>query len=255
MSRRMLVAGSSVLATFLLAAFLLLHAMGHSTRGGGPGYALDPKPIVGELVNISDAHRLTDYPIPLLPKATLTDPCTHAATTVSLAQVWTNRELKDRSLRQVALTYNVGLWMTVTPKTWFVDKIASAQELPPAETAFAAFDYPTGTTTGSVRGHTAWVQQSGENLSCGSAQFWAGPPDTASGSEPQCEDAQLRHPMILPRGWPTSSPLPWCRGTGPAHYDGAGSEVRWMENGVVIDLTGPFTIDQLASLARDMRLA
>lgn len=197
------------------------------------------EPIVGDLLaSVGDAQSRVTYPIPLLPAMSLTEPCTGSPTTLALQQVWASETTLPQSERQVALTYNMGLWISTTPKTWFEDVVANATDLPPVASVYDPDDFPDGLVNGSVRGHSAWVTELSPNFSCASAQGWAA---TAGGGG-------AGGVPVIPETSPTSSPPPTTQ--GPVHYDfSTVGHVVWMENEVVIDLTGPFSIAQLTQIA------
>lgn len=135
-------------------------------------------PIDGEPVTLAEARARVDYEIPVLPPIALNDPCGGGSEELALQQVWASHESVDRGDRQVAIAYNVGIWMTVTPKTSMSDTIGS--ELPTVGSFFDAGDSPARLIDGSVRGHSAWINERDADSSCSVSSTWLGRIETTS---------------------------------------------------------------------------
>jgi hypothetical protein len=185
-----------------------------------------PSPIPGELVSLPDAKSRVDYPIPILPAAQLQDACNSGATLqLEMQHVFSTSVAASRGTRQVGVTYNGGVWMSLSPKLYFANSVdKSGSELKSVVTAFNASDFPAGLTTGHVRGHVAWLREPDAGSPCFS--------DSSSTVDPSSSSA------------PTF-PSPQYDSSKMAH-------LMWLENGTVIDLVGPYSVDQLQSVAAGM---
>jgi hypothetical protein len=254
-----MLAVGGVLPTLLLslAIYSLVSVRLSPPKSEAPGLAaiLDPIPIPdGDVVTLAEARLRVDYPIPLLPSVTLSDPCGGPSQTLSPTEVWASKPSVDRSSREIAIAYPLGIWMVAIPKNFFNDNVANPDELPSVEAAFPTSDFAGGTTTGTVRGHTAWVQSPDAALDCTTASYWAVPlenpvPPAPSRLGPYApKDPPV---VIAPTTVPTDLPLQ-AQSVGVAiHYAASGcSTLFWMEDGVVIHLVAPFPVAQLTDLAQ-----
>lgn len=181
-------------------------------------------PIPGELTTLVDARSRVDYPIPTLQPQSLPDPCKLGTmVTLVLKEVWATRLPVERTMRQVGLTYSGGVWISVTPKQRFNDSIALQNDLPLIADAFAPDDDPSADlSSGSVRGRTAWLNELGPGSIC--------PPPSASSASYQ-------------------EPGPEA-GVGNLPYaDALSGHLTWMENNVVVHMSGPYNVATLQAMA------
>lgn len=204
--------GRGLVIFFLLGAFLGTLGSHGARQTSAAGLSLGSAPIPGELTTIADARSRAAYPILTIPETSMIHPCRGLAFTVQLQEVWASSTAVSRSDRQVGLTYNSGIWVSYTPESWYRDSIASATELPAVSRAFSSDDFPDGLTTGVVRGHTAWLAEVGPGVCASESQ--------------------------------SGGPLPYSEAL-MAHLE-------WMEDGVVIQLAGPYPVAQLQALASSM---
>jgi hypothetical protein len=152
--------------------------------------------------------------------------------------------------------------MAVSPPSLFV--FPDGPELPGAEEVFSASDYPTGMSTGNVRGHVAWLSEGDPSAAC-SAQG----PAVDVPSDFQVQDCSENGPQALiecPTPYPPSEPpeidsclgLPdgtevLCSARLPATmYDTSlTSSIQWKEQGAIIELVGPYDVGQLIALVEE----
>lgn len=188
-----------------------------------------PIPGADLMPTLIDARSRVDYPIPTLTPTTLPDPCQAGKmVTLALKDIWASRTSIDRDLRQVGLTYSGGVWMSVTPKIRQVDPIPSLSELPTVLEFFSPDDFPDELITGVTRGHVAWLNELGPGDLC---------------SERADEgDIVIIDPGENGPGAPAGTEPLRFLGTVTAH-------IEWMENDVIIHLTGPYNISTLQALA------
>ena len=227
--------GILVLGTFVF--FNLVRAESGNMAASNPelrrfGGGL-PGPIPGAPVTLAEALQSVDYGIPLLgqPQGTLLDPCSSEIMPLVLLNTWVSGAGTDVSLRQVGLVYNMGIWMSVTPKAALRPSIMSGNDLVPVGQAYPSEDAVSGMSTTTVRGHVAWAAELTSDFDCSSKAPW-------SGVEPG--------PIL-----PTSEPTPIETDLSEGYrYDAAQTgHLVWLENGVLIHLTGPFNLGVLKSIA------
>ncbi|MGH2828951.1 MAG: hypothetical protein ACRDJM_00555 [Actinomycetota bacterium] len=99
------------------------------------------------------------------------------------------------------------------PGSTYADHVLDGTELAPSRVAFDPSDYPTGTTTGRVRNHVAWLREWNPTYAC---------------RPPKNRDSQ----------WYRSDP---------------GAHLTWMENGTVVAVSGPYPLRTLRSFASQLR--
>lgn len=182
-------------------------------------------PIIGRITTLQSAAAKVQYPLLVLAAEMLVDPCSGASQPVQLGQVYVSRSATAQENRQAGMIYSHGIWVSVTPLNMF--HYGNVSELPPVEQAFDPLDFPTGLHNGTVRGHTAWVKELSPSFSCAdhSGEYSASQPN------------------------PERTPI-------PEHFklynDGTSASIKWLENGAVFHLTGPFTADKLKQIAGAM---
>jgi hypothetical protein len=204
------------------------HAAGNIVKISGNFPA---QPIPGTKVSLADAIDFVPYQVPQLPEVALSDPCTGQSSTLEMAAVW-DQPQEDAADSQVGFNYGDGIWISVSPLSGFVKSIQEAGELPPADSFFPETDYPDGVTTGSVRGHRAWLKELDPKFTCSTADQNS---VTSMGSESPSpggpSDPEIDAVMFDPRQT---------------------ANITWAENGVVVDLTGPYPVAELQKLAEQM---
>ena len=217
-SWKLLVLGSVV---SLLCGYLTLRFLQAQKYGEGPRRASQLKsPIIGDQVTIAEARARVDYRIPLLPPRSLRDPCGVAPEPLTLVRAWASGKDFDRGMRQVGLTYNMGIWVSVTPQEWMSPPNDTSAELTTLANTFPPDDIPPGQVDGTVRGRQAWIAERDLSSLCSSR---------------------------------TSIDL---SGRVVADYDPTVStNLTWKENGLVIHVVGPFSSDELRSLLSGMTFA
>ena len=200
-------------------------------------------PIPGEPVSLAQARLRVDYAIPILASSPLPDACTAVQGPVTLVQMWATSESEDRELRQVGSSYSHGLWISVTPLAGYNFGIVS--EMPTVENWFGAKDPETRLETSRVRGHVAWAAELDPNFSCeGGGRIpeiiqspAANVPEVHAGEE-ECTGSNCV---------PDAAKIMFNpRMTG---------SVTWLENGVAVNLVGPYPVSQLAALAENISWA
>jgi hypothetical protein len=195
-------------------------------RGEGSSYlgvSRAVAPIPGALTTLAEAEGLVDFPIPVLPQTILPDPCSGVKTAISIQQVWASTDDVPKDSMQVGVTYTHGLWMSINSLGLYT--FADAAEIPPVEEVFDPADFPQGLYDTQVRGHPAWAKDFDPDFKC-AQQNPGGHAHVTTTPDPPTNEATalLYDPRV----------------TG---------SIRWMENGAVIHLVGPFTVGQLIELA------
>jgi hypothetical protein len=196
-------------------------------------------PIPGEAVSLAQARLRVDYPIPILDSSTLPDACTSVQAPVTLIQMWATSEGEDRELRQVGSSYSHGLWISVTPLAGY--NFGNVSEMPTVESWFGPEDPVTELETSRVRGHVAWAGELDPNFSCEGAPV----PDaiqSPSANVPRVhtEEEECAGLKCVPDA-PKIMFNPMMTGS-----------VTWLENGVAVNLVGPYSVAQLAVLAENI---
>ncbi|HWC32871.1 MAG TPA: hypothetical protein VG709_07060 [Actinomycetota bacterium] len=110
----------------------------------------------------------------------------------------------------IGVNYTHGLWMTIAAAHRF--NHARERELRPLRAAFPPFDFPEGLRDGEVRGHVAWIGDLNPSFRC-----------SRSATNPG-------------RDWFIFDPAR----TG---------SITWKERAAVLELSGPYRAETLASLA------
>jgi hypothetical protein len=196
-------------------------------------------PIPGEPVSLAQARLRVDYPIPILGSSALPDACTEVQGPVTLIQMWATSEGEDRELRQVGSSYSHGLWISVTPLAGY--NFGNVSEMPTVESWFGPEDPETRLETSSVRGHVAWAGQLDPNFSCEGARV----PEviqspSANVPEVHTEEKECAGLKCVPDAAKIMF-NPMMTGS-----------VTWLENGVAVNLVGPYSVAQLAALAENI---
>lgn len=213
-------------------------AAGRSSAPGLHSAFLTPsQPIAG--ISVSFRTQAVDFGgrVPVLPSSTLTDPCTGLSTPVSPLVGWVSQPDSTGTSNQAAFNYTNGIWLAVTPPSMYAPGVAKNGELATVAQFFSDASDPVSLTDGSVAGHEAWVKQLGK-IDCGaSVAVQAG----GFGTSPQ----------IAATNDSTASPaIPSSPGTGAIMFSPQTTgDVMWMENGMILELAGPYAADILEKLA------
>lgn len=192
------------------------------------------QPITGEAVDFKEVRSRTSLPIPVFSTVeTLRDVCTGDSTVLTMVTAWASAPAdRGDEPNQIGLTYTHGLWMSISPRNSFAPNGGKSADFPPLEGVFPPDQMPTGVSDGTVRGHAAWVSgRSDPERLAAACSVLAETPDAVA--TPGVE-APLRGPGGAP-----------VQGFDSADNGG----LMWAENGVVIDLAGPYTIQELQRLA------
>ena len=202
----------------------------HGDEGVGvpfrPGTAPWMGPIPGTQTTLAAAEAAAAFQeVPLLTPVTVKDPCTGAAEQVELLETWVNSVAADSS-KQLGFVYTDGVWMSVSSVESFDTDAIKGGELAPLDSVFSPDERPTSLRDAEVRGHAAWVKDLSSDFSCKDAVAVVG-----SDSVPGPTDA----PPI-----PSSDRVFDVTQT---------ASLRWVENGVMVHLVGPFSIDDLTAIA------
>ena len=201
------------------------HPSPSARRAGG---FFPSQPIPGQEVSFLEAQEDATFPVPTLPAVTLPDPCTEQDTTLTLVASWVAVDQVGKS-NQLGFTFNDGVWVSVTSLTEYDASSTSQAELLPVEKAFSPEDYPVQLQTGTVNEHTAWTKDIDPQFSCETAATVPVALTGAASSTPG-----------------SSAPQP----RGPVMYDPTLiGDVTWAENGVVLDIAGPYDVGILTSIA------
>ena len=199
----------------------------------GPSRGLT-SPIAADAVTLAEARARAPYPIPLLPGLPLPQVCGEGDSSLTLLQAWSNYAGTDPKLHQSALTYNHGVYLQLEPISAF--RFGDVPDLPPVEKAFAPDDFPTALVTSTVRDHVAWVAELEPSITCpGPAEsIWYTP-------GPDC-------------------PNKMCTISPPSQVSGAfmfspteTAVLQWLEQGVVMELVGPYPSETLRTIAEGIR--
>lgn len=183
-------------------------------------------PIPGERVSEAEAKSRVAYAVPVLPPGGARNPCTEADSRIERIALWASEEGTAPQLRQVASAYTLGVWMSASPIKLMGPRVTASGELLPVEEAFSSDDYPDELRTSRVRGHVAWVNELSPEFTC--------------------ERTDQR-----PSGDPPSDPESH---SAPRYFDGSQTgHVMWVENGLMIHLTGPFSAADLVAQAQRIR--
>lgn len=198
-------------------------------RPGGLGVA----PIPGEHLTLGEARARVNFQIPLLPEVSLPDPCSQEPKVLKLLGVWASYEVDPLEERQIGFLYNMGIWAHAYPPTALARhiqvNIEETNELSPAEEVL-----PGIAVTGEVRGHIAWVTELAGNVSCDSAERF----DLASPHpSPNTDRSEVSAPETIRE----------------AVYFESESSLTWYENGIVIELYGPFPAAKLKEIVNQIQ--
>ncbi|HEX9697386.1 MAG TPA: hypothetical protein VGB64_13865 [Actinomycetota bacterium] len=191
-------------------------------------------PIPGEITTLVDAKSRVDYSLPTFPAMVVASPCgALVSVSLTLRQVYATWIEAPLAERQVGLVYSANIWMSVSKKATWQDPISSATELPDLQDVFASDDFPTGLAMGTVRSHTAWVNELGPGFSC------------TGGDSSQPSNA---------RSGGVGGEDPGLGGGSYMTFDNSLlGQLMWMENGVVVHLVGPYTAAQLTAMASQIQ--
>jgi hypothetical protein len=198
------------------------------TFAGGSGGPRQP--IAGEAVTLPEAQTRVDFPIPVLPAAALADACNdQGPAPLTLLQVWVSSFAEGEEYApQVGMNYSHGIWVSLSPLSSHT--FGDVEELPAVEDFFdPGWSYPDGLITGVVRDHVAWKAPISPDFDCGSGSQVPG----------------------VPLGEVTPLPVPEVEAppVGAVMYDPLQTgSIKWLENGVVINLVGPYPTDILSAI-------
>lgn len=214
------------LPVVLLIAVVTVSAL-TSSLGGSEEVRLSnqfpSQPIPGTEVPMAAASKQLHYYLPILPEVSLVDVCTQELSPLTPLQVFVS---SDSPNAQSGMTYSNGIWVSVTPVSQYARSIQEAGELPPVNEWFSEGDYPTELATSAVHGKTAWVKELSKDFSCQSASSKS-VPNTKS-----VDGSPVPEPPLAKMFDPTKS-----------------GDITWLENGLVIDISGPYSVEQLMALA------
>lgn len=225
--------------------------------------AYQTQPIPGELTSLAEARQRVSYSLPLVKASALSNPCGSGAGPVTLLDVWASPATSEStpSERQVGMNYTHGLWVSLAPPSLYV--FPDEAELPTVEQAFSPDDYPASVSTGSVRGHVAWVRQGDPAAACAAYQalsaelpghtgpeVFCGPQELCPPPSPEPPDeGQVDSCFGLPPGGPEVACSPVV---SALMYDTTfTSSIQWKESGVIIELVGPYSVTQLITLVEE----
>lgn len=233
-----LLVGSVVPALALFAAI----TVGSGEEDAGPPLRLIGRgtsvgltnPISGELLSLAEAQDRAPFSLPVLPGVEIPNPCTGKAEQLQLLEVWASAEGTTPQDRQVGMVYSGGVWVMVESVGRWSETIQKAGELPSVD----ALDEPGRLIDARVRGHNAW---------------------TVEAKPTPCEEVNRASPpqVVGPSPNPGVSPTVDPSDTKPAVlYDPARTgSIRWVENGLVIEIVGPLSVKELTDLAEGLSWA
>jgi hypothetical protein len=219
----------AVLLSVVALVSVLVLRVGDSLGGGriGGGIFTGNSPSIGQAVSLKAARALIPRPIPVLPAFDVADPCrADKTTTVRLLQTWADPVDVAAPMRSYGATYSPALIFMVHPATSLADHAIDDGELARVGDAFDPNDFPDGLRDGIVRGHRAWIRERDRSPVC-RAEFLAGAPSPGPSARPGDSHADL----------------------GQAFPVEERALLSWIENGMWVGLSGPFTAAELTSFA------
>jgi hypothetical protein len=132
---------------------------------------------------------------------------------------------------QIGTTYSGGIWLAATPVSRYSPEIQKLGELP-SIASFFGDEAPSRLVTTEIRGHTAWEADLSRDFSCASGLPVSGGPaenGQRPGASPSPDNSLLASAVFYPS---TES-----------------ADVMWVEEGYVVEVSGPLPVDELAGLA------
>lgn len=188
---------------------------------GGAGFV---QPVAG--VETSLANALVDASLPAVPvlgSIDVPDPCTGSSAPLVLLHTYVSVD-SPNSADILGFVYSSGVWMSLSTLDQFdSDLIDQSGELVPVEQALSEDDRPKDLVTGTVNGHVAWVRELSPSFSC-----------TDDGVE---------------NGVETTPGAPVPGSAAPIYDPTLTASIRWVENGAMIHLVGPLSLDELTKVA------
>jgi hypothetical protein len=233
-------------AAILVAATtsVIIHVRDRTAASSSPtvgvknAFVLPSSPIAGIVISPAAQAEAYTGPIPALPAAVLKGSvCGQDGEPVSLLRSWVSMPDADGHSEQIAMNYSGGIWMAVSPMSFFAEKIQHSSELPRVEDFFT--EEKVALETGEVRGHVAWVKERAKDFDC-----------TAFTPVPK---GMTRQEQERSGGNPDASVPPSPDPDGAVMYAPTlTADISWKENGSVIELAGPYPASFLSSLAEDL---
>jgi hypothetical protein len=187
-------------------------------------------PIPGVRTTLTVARSAVTFAdFPSLGSPTVKDPCVDATSPLQLLETWVNTETAGTSV-QLGFVYSHGVWMSVAPAETLAHHAFDPDgELVSAEKFFAG-EEGARLRSATVRGHVAWVKGFSSDFSC---ETDAAPIEAGGQSQaPPVDGTDTNSVRIFD---PTKT-----------------ASLRWAERGLVLHLTGPFTVDELSQIAESM---
>lgn len=214
----------------LLGAAVFSSFIGDEERGRPIRNTVFPnQPIPGERVSLERAASRVPYSIPVLPSEKLNDPCDGASSEVSVLAVWASTTATSREDRRTGMNYSHGIWVSISPISGLDAQAQAKGELRPVEEAFSKDDYPEGLRTGGVRGHVAWIKDLSAEFSC---------------------ESTGRVGVDAPHGESAAPGSPSSTSKAIMYDPTQIASLNWAEQGVVVELVGPYSAETLSELAQ-----
>lgn len=234
-----LTGGLSVLFVMVSAGILKANDHRSDVEGQRSAFYLPSAPIAGELVSPRQQAQAFGGPLPVITSVTAPAVCAQESTLLIGVASWISIPDKNGASQQIAVNYSNGVWMAVSPASFFAESIRKLDELPTVEEFFKDPEDPVTLRTGSVRGHTAWIKDLSATFDCEAV--------TAVDLGAGASDA-----LAVPE--PTSSPAPTIEPMGPAvmYAPSQTADISWKERGFIIEVAGPYSADFLQNAAESM---
>jgi len=180
-------------------------------------------PIPGSKADLATVLSSSTFSVPLLSETTVTNPCTGTTDTLRLLGSWT-QSTEIGSSAQIGFVYSDGVWVSLAPVSEFRGDAFKGEELLPVEDALAEQDVG-ALYTASIRGHVAWLRPLAKDFSCEEDVTAAIGPDGETLASPGMSSPDQEANKMF-------SPF-------------ATASLRWVEHGVMIHVTGPYSIDEM----------